>query len=86
MRASAQRPRSTWLFHWPVLAVKNSLMTGLPRQGLNELLGVRGHDDLYLGAGFDEQPCERGTLVGGDSARDTQDDVLAFQHDALFLS
>ena len=28
--ASAQRPMSTWLFHCPVLAVKNSLITGLP--------------------------------------------------------
>ena len=28
--ASAHRPRSTWLCHSPVLAVKNSLTTGLP--------------------------------------------------------
>ncbi len=28
--ASAQRPRSTWLCHSPVLAVKNSLITGFP--------------------------------------------------------
>ncbi len=28
--ASAQSPKSTWLFHWPVLAVKNSVITGLP--------------------------------------------------------
>ncbi len=28
--ASAHSPRSTWLCHSPVLAVKNSLTTGLP--------------------------------------------------------
>ncbi len=28
--ASAQSPRSTCEFHWPVLAVKNSLITGCP--------------------------------------------------------
>ena len=28
--ASAHRPKSTWLFHEPVLAVKNSLITGRP--------------------------------------------------------
>ena len=29
-KQSAHRPRSTWLCHSPVLAVKNSVMTGLP--------------------------------------------------------
>ena len=53
------------------------------RQRLDKLLGIGGHDDLYLGTGFDEQPCECGTLVCCDSARDAQDNVLAFQHDAL---
>lgn len=52
------------------------------RQGLDELLGVRGHDDLNLGTCFDEQASECGTLIGGDTTSDAQNDVLAFQHDA----
>ncbi len=48
--------------------------------GGDELLGRRGHDDLNLGAGLDEQAAEDGALVGGDSAGDSEDYVLAFQH------
>ena len=36
-------------------------------------------------AGLDEQARERGALIGGDAPRDSQNDMLAFQHDAWLL-
>ena len=49
-------------------------------QWLDELFGVRGHDNLNLGTRFHQQAGESGALIGSDAASDAQDDVLAFQH------
>ena len=49
-------------------------------QRRNELGGVFRHDHLYCGVQLDEGRCQRGCLIGGDPAGNTQQNGFFLQH------
>ena len=47
--------------------------------GRYELLRCRSHDNLNLGSGFCQQPQKRHALIGGNAARNAENDMFAFE-------
>src|SRR4051812_3882399 len=59
---------------------------GFEREGGDELLRVRGEDDVDFDARFGEAAGEVGGFVSGDGTGDAQDDVAGFSHNSAVAS
>ena len=78
-------PHGRFGFLIPQVLAYRLARNGLQGRFGHELSGGIGHHYLHAGAALTESPYEFRGLVGGDSARDTEDDVLLMHSASLAL-